>query len=154
MTTRMNDINRDEGKIGPSRIRRTSQVVVIGNIGGNHVPDVFNTSNDVWCTFNYQGRQKVYRIKDSQRSGGQRYGGGRLHRKFDRDGYRGRYNNNINNWIVNGGYSHGGRGNYQGSYGGRDNNEYFNNSNKYDNHNASQRLTTGGQENKNATQPD
>ena len=81
MTTRMNDIIPDEGKIGPSRIRRTSQVVVIGNIGGNHVPDVFNTSNDVWCTFNYQGRQKVYRIINRQHPGEQGHGRGRFHIK-------------------------------------------------------------------------
>ena len=65
MKTRMNEIIPDESKTGPSRTIWISQVAVSGNIGGTHVPDIFNISNDVWRTFDYQGRQQVDHVRDS-----------------------------------------------------------------------------------------
>ena len=47
MTTRMNEIIPDEETTRPSRKRRISQVAVSGNIGGTHVPNVFNLSNNI-----------------------------------------------------------------------------------------------------------
>ena len=86
MTKRMNEIIPDEGKTAPSSKRRISQVTVSGNIGGTHVPAVFNISNDIWRTFGYPGRQKVYRIRDSQHPGGQGHERGIFHSQRGRGG--------------------------------------------------------------------
>ena len=56
MTTIMDEIIPDEGTTGPYRTRKISQVTVRVNFGGTHVPGVFNISNDIWRTFDYQVR--------------------------------------------------------------------------------------------------
>ena len=109
MATIMNEIVPNEGTTIPSRTRNISQVAVIGNIIRNHVPDVFNISNDVWLTFNYQVSHNFYCIKDIQRQGVQGRGGGRLHSQRGKGGCGGRYNINRNNWRGRVGYRRGGR---------------------------------------------
>ena len=136
MKTRTNEIIPDEGKTSPSRTRWISQVAVSGNIGGTHVPDIFNISNDVWHTFDYQGRKQVYHIRDIQRPGGRGHGGGIFYSQRVRGSHGSKYNNNRHNWRGCGGYGHSGRVNYQGGYGVPGNNDYGNNSERNDNQNA------------------